>query len=40
MPMTGYAAPAMEMLSTAHKELILIDMRNDGISPKEKIPKP
>ena len=38
--MTGKVEPAIEMLSTAHNEEILIDMRNEGIRPKAKMPKP
>jgi hypothetical protein len=29
----------MEKLTTPHNEQILIDMRNEGISPKAKMPK-
>ena len=36
----GNAEPAIDMLSTAHSELILIDIRSEGISPKAKMPKP
>ena len=40
MPATGNAEPHIEMPSTIHSELILIDMRSEGISPKAKMPKP
>ena len=29
----------MEKLTTAHNEQMLIDIRNDGISPNAKMPK-
>ena len=35
----GKAVPEVVKLSTAHSEQILIDMRNEGISPKMKTPK-
>ena len=38
--MTGKAEPHNEMLSTDHSELILIDIRMEGINPNVKIPKP
>ena len=40
IPATGNAEPHIEILSTDHNELILIDMRNEGIKPKAKAPKP
>ena len=38
--MMGKAEPAIEMLSTAHSEQMLMDIRSDGMSPKTKMPKP
>ena len=40
MPITGNAEPAIEKLSTAQSEHTLIDIRNDGMSPKANIPNP
>ena len=40
IPRMGNAEPHIEMLSTDHSELILIDMRSEGIRPKAKMPKP
>ena len=40
MPIAGKADPAIEKLSTAHNEHTLIDMRNECIRPKAKMPKP
>ena len=37
---TGKVAPQAENPTTPHRELILIDMRNDGAIPKANTPKP
>ena len=40
MPRMGKAEPHIDKPSTDHSELILIDMRSEGIIPNVKIPKP
>ena len=40
MAATGKVAPQTLTPSTPQSELILIDMRREGISPKMKMPKP